>query len=96
MSDIEIDSGLNTHLGLPVDYPLDKNEAFELYKYFMDLLSMKIPINSWIIQYYIDKNGDFFNNPKNKRDRIVKDIVENMSRADQFFVMTCISEIEND
>ncbi len=88
MANIEIDIGLNAHLGLPEDYQLDKKEAYKLYKYFQSLLSMKAPIGTWIMQYYTGEHGDFFNDPKTEQDRIVRDIVLNMSMSDQYIVQT--------
>jgi hypothetical protein len=93
MADIEIDSSLNVHLGLPESYQLDKMEAFKLYQYFMGMLETKMPIGILMMYYYIDEcGGDFINNPKNERDRIVKAIIDNMSKADQFEVMTYASK----
>lgn len=92
MANIVIDKDLNKHLGLPEDYQIDKVEAFKLWQYFMSLFEQKAPINPWIIQYYVEVHGDFINNPKDKRDRIVKDIVENMSNSDRYEVHKDMSE----
>lgn len=84
MATITIDKDLNAHLGLPDGYQLDKLEAFKLYQYFMLLFNCDKPIDHWRLLFYIDKHGDFINNPKNKQDFVVKAIHENMSMSDQF------------
>jgi len=84
MSNTTIDTALNAHLGLPVDYQIDKTEAFKLYQYFMQMFPYDKPIDRPRLEFYVDKHGDFVNDPKTKRDYIVKAIHENMSMADQF------------
>mgnify|MGYP001130246752 CR=1 FL=1 len=88
MTEIAIDKDLNKHLGLPESYQIDKQEAFKLYQYFMSLLETKNKIGPLLLIYYIDFNGGKFlsQEPTNKRDKIVRDIVDNMSMADQFEV----------
>ena len=88
MAIIEVDIGLNKHLGLPEDYPLDKKDAFKLYRYFNSLFESTSPVGTWIMQFYAEKHGDFFNDPKTEQDRIVRDIVLNMSMSDQYIVQT--------
>jgi len=88
MADIVIDKSLNVHLGLPEDYQLDKGEAFKLWQYFMSMLEDKRPIGNLLVSYYIDFHGDVVNNPKSKQDEIVRDIILNMDKKDQFEIMT--------
>lgn len=90
MADIAIDEVLNAYIGLPDDYQLDKLEAFKLYEYFMQLFPADMPIGSLKLHYYVDKHGDFVNNPKTKQDYLVKAIHENMSMSDQFEVLSYI------
>lgn len=94
MSEIVIDESLNKHLGLPVDYQIDKVEAFKIYMYFQGMLETKHPINTHLMMmYYIDFNGGNFllDVPKNRRDSVVRDIVENMPMPVRFEVMTYAS-----
>ncbi len=84
MSNVTIDTSLNEHLGLPVDYQLDKIEAFKIYQYFMQLFPYEGKIQRPVLEFYIDKNGDFVEDPKNKRDYVVKAIHENMPMSEQF------------
>ena len=84
MSTIDIDTGLNAHLGLPVGYQLGKTEAFKLYQYLMSLFPADKPIGQLMMLYYVDKHGDFINNPKNKQDFIMIAIHENMEKSEHF------------
>lgn len=84
MADIDIDVNLNAYLGLPDDYQIDKREAFKLFQYLHSLIAIEKPIDHHRLEYYIDRHGDFINDPKNKQDYVVKAIHENMSLADQF------------
>ena len=84
MTTLDIDTSLNAHLGLRVEYKLGKYEAFKLYQYFFKLFPCDKPIEQWRIPFYVDKHGDFINNPKNKQDYVVKAIHDNMSKHDQF------------
>jgi len=91
MANIVIDEDLNRHLGLPDGYQLDKLEAFELYKVFMGYLESKHPIGTLLLCYYADFNEDFYTNPKSKQDKIVKDIVDNLDRKEQFEILMYIN-----
>lgn len=84
MPTIDIDTGLNAHIGLPEGYQLDKKEAFKLYQYLMSLFPADKPIGQLMMLYYVDRHGDFINNPKTKQDYLVIAIHENMSMSDQF------------
>jgi hypothetical protein len=84
MPTIDVDITLNRYLGLPDDYQIDKTEAFKLYQYFMKLFPVDRPIDHWKLLFYIDKHGDFVNDPKNKQDYVVKAIHDNMEMSDQF------------
>jgi len=92
MADIEIDTGLNAHLGLPDGYQLGKKEAFNLYKIFMGYIESKNPIGTLLLCYYADFNKDFYANPKTKQDRIVKDIIDNLDKKEQFEMFSYISD----
>jgi len=105
MPSTTIDTALNAHLGLPVDYQIDKTEAFKLYQYFMKLFPADRPIDHLTLEYYVDKHGDFVNKPKTKQDYVVKAIHENMEMADQFETLKYIeyysetkgfTELDND
>jgi len=92
MSDIVIDKSLNAHLGLPESYQIDKTEAFKLYQYFMAYLESKNPIGVLLLMYYADEHGNFFDNPKNRRDEVVKAIIDNMDVKEKFEILTYINE----
>ena len=92
MSSINIDETLNDHLGLPVDYQLDKLEAFKLYRYFLSLFPSEKASPKWRLFFYVDKHGDFIDRPKNKQDSVVKAIFDNMEKGDQFSVLQYIAE----
>jgi len=92
MVNIVIDEDLNRHLGLPDGYQLGKLEAFELYKVFMGYLESKNPIGTLLLCYYVDFNKDFYTNPKTKQDHIVKDIIDNLNKKEQFEMFSYISD----
>lgn len=87
-----IDTILNEFLGLPVSYKLGKKEAFSLYQFFYKLHPVDKKINAYRLYFYVDVCGDFVNEPKNKRDYIVKAIFDNMDKSDQFSVLTYIND----
>ena len=62
----------------------------------MSMLETKKPVDGWVLLYYVDRHGNFVGNPKTKRDRIVKDIFDNLDMSSQFRVMTYISQIEEE
>lgn len=92
MTDTDIDKSLNTHLGLPDDYPINKFEAFSLYEYFNKLFPSGMPVRGWTLEFYVDKHGDFVNSPKTKRDYTVKEIFDNLPKDEQYDVLKYISE----
>jgi len=92
MTDTDIDESLNTFLGLPVAYPINKIEAFKIYEYFNKLFPSGKPIRGWTLEYYVDKHGDFVNKPKTRRDYIVKEIFNNLESSEQYDVLKYIAE----
>ncbi len=92
MVNITIDKSLNDHLGLPDDYKIDKVEAFKIYQYMNKLHPVDKPMNYYRLFFYVDHNGDFVNDPKNKRDYVVKAIFDNMEKSDQFNILTYIND----
>jgi len=90
LANITVDKALNAHLGLSDDYQIDKSEAFKLYQYFMSLFPVDRPVDGLKLHYYVDKHGDFVNDPKNRQDYVVKAIHENMEMSDQFEVLNYI------
>ena len=90
MPNIVIDQSLNTHLGLPDGYQLGKFEAFKIHQYMLSISGIASPMCAGRLEYYVDKHGDFVNNPKNKRDYVIKAIFDNLDKADQFSVLSYI------
>ena len=84
MTSTDIDSSLNAYLGLPEAYQLGKMEAFKVYSYMLSISGIDREIDAGRLEYYVDKHGDFVNDPKTKRDYIVLAIHKNMSMSDQF------------
>jgi len=93
MAYVAIDKALNVHLGLPEEYPLDKKEAFSLYQLFMHLFNTPLPISRVTLLYYADERPFFHDNPKTKQDKVVKDILLNLNKEDQFWVLSYIGGI---
>lgn len=92
MANIEIDESLNKHLGLPDSYQLDKKDAFNLYKTFMGYIETKHPVGTLLLCYYADFNKDFYQNPKTKQDELVKVIIDNLDKKEQFEMFSYISD----
>ena len=69
---------------------LDKKEAFKLVMYFHQLVHIDNPVDSSRLEYYVDKHGDFINDPKNKTDYVIKAIFDNMQSPDRFAVLSYI------
>ena len=90
MTSTDIDSSLNAYLGLPEAYKLGKMEAFKVYSYMLSISGIDREIDAGRLEYYVDKHGDFVNNPKTKRDYIIKASFDNMEMSDQFAVLSYI------
>jgi len=87
---IKIDESLNKALGLPKEYPIDRKESFKIFQYLMKLFKSNNGIGVISIMHYIDEHGDIINNQKTKMDKIIKIIVNNMDKNDQFAIMSYI------
>ena len=90
MAGTGIDEGLNRWLGLPDGYQLNKMEAFKIYSYLISISHIDMEVDAGRFEFYIDKNGDFVNNPQNKRDYVMKASFDNMEMSDQFSVLSYI------
>ena len=90
MTSTDIDSSLNAYLGLPEAYQLGKMEAFKVYSYMLSISGIDRKIDAGRLEYYVDRHGDFVNNPKTKRDYIIKASFDNMEMSDQFAVLSYI------
>ena len=90
MASTGIDEGLNRWLGLPDGYQLNKMEAFKIYSYLISISHIDKEVDAGRLEYYVDRHGDFVNNPKTKRDYIIKASFDNMEMSDQFAVLSYI------
>jgi len=85
-----VDSDLNRLIGLPDGHRLSRGDAFDLHSYFVSLTGKSLPVSPVVLMLYVDKNGDF-TKMKTERDKLVKQIFNNMSKEDQFNILTYIN-----
>ena len=92
---MSVDPDLNKYLGLSEGHRLDKDKAFGLCSYLWGLTgnSGECEITPIVLMLYVDKNGDF-TTIKTKRNLLVKEIFENMSKDDQFEILNYMDSVK--
>ena len=83
---------INEKLGLPKEYKISSNDAFEILTRFKNAtFGSDKPISNISFIYYSEEFGSFLK-PKKYIDVIVKDMFDNLKSSDQFELLTYFSE----